>query len=296
MNEILQTLESLRSRESAANGKSPVNGLGFISCGNTIHVRHVPFYVPCIILVLTGRKVIHDKSRPVAGEAGTILTVPAPSSFDLRNEPDARSRKYRALIIPFEHDLLEHLNRMHGIGHSQPAGHVGVLKFDSDDTLLSSIRHYLACVGDRRLMTHRLMEILLILVGKNPKLLSYVLNGQNWSQRVRAVVATDLTRSWDLTDICKQLTTTESTLRRHLKKEDTGFRKLLHELRLSTALMRLLQTSLPVYRIAYDCGYQSVSRFSSNFHKRFGLPPRQLRESVNESEQKLTVSEHSPAP
>ena len=120
-----------------------------------------------------------------------------------------------------------------------------------------------------------------------------MLNQKSWSQRVRAILATDLARSWEINELCARLATTESTLRRNLKRENTGFRELLSDLRLSTALMQLLQTSRPVYQVAYDCGYQSVSRFSSNFHKRFGVPPRQFRESMDESEQSLDVSEHS---
>ena len=293
MREILDIIESLKAGEGGANGKSPVRDLGFISCANTVHIRHVPFYDPCIILVLTGKKVIFDQRGPVACNAGGVLTVPAPSSFDLRNEPDARDRKYRALIIPFRHDLLEHLSRVHELHHESRNRDIRVLKFDGDDTLHASIRHYLDSVANRRLLTHRLMEILLVLTGKNPELLAYVLNQKSWSQRVRAILATDLARSWEINELCARLATTESTLRCNLKRENTGFRELLSDLRLSTALMQLLQTSRPAYQVAYDCGYQSVSRFSSNFHKRFGVPPRQFRESMDESEQSLDVSEHS---
>jgi AraC-like DNA-binding protein len=92
-----------------------------------------------------------------------------------------------------------------------------------------------------------------------------------------------------------RLATSESALRRHLKLENTGYRELLQEMRLTTALIQLMQTTQPVYQIAYDCGYQSVSRFTSNFHRRFGLPPRAFRDSVEGSEQNLAVSAHSRA-
>lgn len=166
----------------------------------------------------------------------------------------------------------------------------GVLKFEADETLHASIDHYLTTVGNPRLLNHRLMEILLLLASKNSAILSYSLEGESWAQRVRAVLAADLAYGWDLKQVCARLATTESTLRRNLKREGISFRALVQELRLTTALMQLLQTSTPIYRIAYDCGYQSVSRFSANFHKRFGVPPKQFRESVSESERSLTVS------
>lgn len=290
MKDILQTIELLVTGRIALVGKSPVKDLGFISCTNRVYIRHVPFYDPCLILVLSGRKVVYDRRQPITCDAGGILAIPAPASFDIRNEPDRRGGGYRALVIPFEHELLERLVRAHDFQSVGRRRDVGMLAFERNQALLDSVRHYLTTAGRARLRTHRLMELLLLLADLNPKLLSFALHRDSWSQRVRAVLATDLAHDWSVNEVCKRLATSESTLRRHLTKEKTGFRELLHDLRLTTALMRLLQTSQPVYRIAYDCGYQSVSRFSSNFHKRFGLPPRALRESASESEQKMEVS------
>lgn len=281
MREIIELCDALRAGEDDSGDRLPVKDLGFITLTETLHIRHVPFYDPCIILVLSGRKVLLSSHGPVQCDAGYTITVPAPSSFDIRNETDSLGRKYRALIIPFKPELLDRLRKTHRIDHGLLSRSISVLKFNKDDTLYSSIRHYLASVGDPMLAAHRLMEILLILVNKNPELLSYVLQNEKWSAQVRAVLAGDLAASWTLPEVCKRLATTESTLRRNLRKEQTGFRGLLYDLRLSTALYQILQTSRPVYQIAYDCGYRSASRFTNNFHKRFGLSPRQMKESSN---------------
>jgi AraC-like DNA-binding protein len=293
MREILRLIESLRSRENGANQKSPLKDLGFISCASAVHIKHVPFYDPCLILVLSGRKVLFDGDRQESCMAGHLLAVPGPSSFDIRNEPDPQLKRYSALIIPFKLDLLERLTRSHSLLHEVQQGPVGVLKFTPDDMLYASIKHYLMTTGSARLLSHRLMEILLILATQKPALLSYSLQRKSWSQRVRTILAADLSLAWDIGQVCSRLATTESTLRRNLKREDTSFRELLYELRLSTALMQLLQTTLPIYRIAYDCGYQSVSRFTSNFHKRFGLPPKELRASMSAQEQIVAASDQS---
>ena len=290
MNELKRIVQQVESLVSGADGKRPIQDLGFISTARKVHLRHVPFYEPCLILVLSGRKVMFPDGRSVAVEAGCLAAVPAPSSLDLRNEPDPVSKQYAALIIPFKVEHLERLMRSHNLLYEVKRDAAGVLKFEADATLHASIRHYLSTVGNARLLNHRLMEILLLLATKNPALLSYSLHRDSWSQRVRAVLATDLARAWDLNQVCARLATTESTLRRNLKREDASFRTLLQELRLSTALMQLLLTSAPIYSIAYDCGYQSVSRFTANFHKRFGVPPKQFRESASESERTLTGS------
>jgi len=284
MNQLDSLIESLRAPSGGAISKTALKHLGFFSCANRLDIKHLPFYEPCIILVLSGRKVLFEGQTPVVCEAGAVMTVPGPSSHDLRNEPDPRTKRFRALLIPFKTEHLERLIRNYGLVHEVPYKPVGILKFAPDEELNASITHYLTSDGNPKLFTHRLLEILLVLATRNPALLAYVLQQGGWSGRVRALLSSDLAHTWDIGDVCGQLATTESTLRRNLKREDTGFREILQDLRLTTALMQLLQTPSPINRIAYDCGYQSVSRFTSNFHKRFGVPPSQVRTAVNESE------------
>lgn len=286
LRQIAQRVESLVAVE---DGKRPVQDLGFISCTHAIDLKHVPFYEPCLILVLSGRKTLFLGDRSICVEAGEFATVPGPSSVDLRNEPDPSTRRYTALIVPFKAEHLERLMRSHNLFY-EVNHRPGVLRFEPDDTLFTSIEHYLTTVGNSRLLNHRLMEILLLLSSKKPALLSYALQRGSWAQRVRSIISADLAHSWNLKQVCDRLATSESTLRRHLQREEINFRALLQDLRLSTALMQLLQTSEPIYRIAYDCGYQSVSRFIANFHKRFGVSPGQFRESLSESGRILNVS------
>lgn len=290
MKTIESLVESLRSPGAGSNGKSALTGLGFFSCTSTLDIKHVPFYDPCIILVLSGRKVLFERQKPVACEAGAVMTVPAPFSYDLRNEPDPRTKKYNALIIPFDPDHLDRLTRNYVLMHEVPQAPVGILKFAPDETLHTSIAHYLTTIGNAKLLAHRLMEILLVLATKRPELLAYSLQTNQWGRRTRAVLGSDLSHPWEMDEVCARLAATESTLRRNLKREDTSFREILYELRLTTALMQILQTSHPIYRVAYDCGYRSVSRFTSNFHKRFGIPPSQIRASVNGNEHILIGS------
>lgn len=280
MNEILRRVELLQSSRDP-NGKSRVGSLGLISCGNAVRIRHVPFHEPCAILVLSGRKTVFHRSSALECPTGSLLVVPGGTALDLRNEPDAATRRYRALILPFGSELLARMCRAHGIASARPGGRPQLLKFTCDPVLRDAVLHYLDSAADAKLVAHRLMEILLILAGREPRLAAYALDVRSWAQKVRTAIAADLARAWDLELLCRKLATSESTLRRNLKKEKTGFRELLQEQRLTSALMLLLQTSRPVSRIALDCGYQSASRFSSNFHKRFGVPPSRVQESVN---------------
>lgn len=294
MGDILTLIHSLAGPVDP-RGRAPLKNFGLISCDNSVHIRQIPFYEPCIIVILSGRKLIFNAPGTMVCEAGTTITVPAPTYFSMRNEVDPRGRYYKALIIPFHDDDLERLRQAHKIKPVAGNEKIGILHFEHDPTLDEALKHYLKSSEDPHLRDHRLLEILLILAKKNAQLLSYPFMGETWTRRVRAHLATDIAYGWEIGGVCKRLGTSESALRRHLRDENTGFRELLVELRLGTALTMLLQTPLPVYRIAYDCGYQSVPRFTSNFHKRFGLPPKELRATVNETEKKLDVRGHSTA-
>jgi AraC-like DNA-binding protein len=295
MRKLLELVESLTPAGGDPNDKSTVQHLGFISCGNQTHIRHVPFYEPCIIMVLSGRKIIFDEQGPITCEAGSIITVPAPASYDLRNEPDKQQNRYRALVIPFNHEHLESLRDMHGIDQIARHEEIKVLKYKTDELQYTTVKHYLESPNDSLVLKHRLTEILLLLLKQDSRLMSYAIARDNWSQRVRSILSGNLIHEWTIGEVSERLATSETTLRRKLRAEGGSFRQILVELRLASGLMQLLQTSLPVYQIAFDCGYQSVSRFTSNFRKRFGLSPTEFRCSMDENGQNLPVHEQPEA-
>jgi len=280
MHSLLARITSL-SLAATAEGKVPLHGLGLYACSRQLDIRHVPFDAPCLILVLAGRKLIYTPEGMLTAGAGEMLAVPGPAGFDLRNEPDVLQGKYRALVIPFDTTHLARLHALHG-DLSAPTSPARVLRYSGGE-LLEAVGRYLAAPHRPRLVDHRLLEILLLLVEQDARLLAFRLAGPHWCGRVRALLATDLARAWDMPQVCHRLAVGESTLRRHLHAEGSHFRELLREVRLGAALYRLQQTAQPVQRIALDCGYLSVSRFTANFRERFGLTPTELRVAMSEN-------------
>jgi AraC-like DNA-binding protein len=67
------------------------------------------------------------------------------------------------------------------------------------------------------------------------------------------------------------------TLIRKLKAEGTSYQELLDEVRQELAAWYLLETSLPVERIAEKLGYQDPSNFSRTFQRWFGVTPMRMR-------------------
>ena len=148
-----------------------------------------------------------------------------------------------------------------------------------------AIEHYLQVEGadQQSLLDYRMTEILLILANRNSSIFGFIFSGQKWSQKVRSILGEDLSKGWEFGELCNRLAVSETSLRRHLQSENTGFREILAELRLTNALMQVMQTSYPITQIALESGYQSASRFTQNFHDRFGLPPTKLREAMAET-------------
>lgn len=286
MKDIIRFVESVRSSEKNAQGKYPVRNFGLIAFFDSVQLKQVPFYQPCIILVLSGRKILHSAQDSVTCETGECIAVSAPYSVSLTNEPAPDSGKYLALVIPFTLEQLQQVKTGLPVSISDSRQRdPGIIRYQQDTALHASIRHYLSTetTSEDLLLEHRLIEILLILGNKDPRLLRYLYAGESWSRRVRVILAEDLAYSWEITEVCRRLATSESTLRRMLQKEKCSFREILKELRLSNALSVLLQTTLPINQVACDSGYESVSRFTENFRKRFGLAPAQFRAKMTES-------------
>lgn len=72
------------------------------------------------------------------------------------------------------------------------------------------------------------------------------------------------------------------TLIRHLKAEATSYQALLDEVRQELAAWYLLETDLPVARIAERAGYRDTSNFSRTVRRWFGTTPQVIRRQGRE--------------
>ena len=98
-----------------------------------------------------------------------------------------------------------------------------------------------------------------------------------WSEKIRQLVRQDLSHNWSASVIAAALSVSESTLRRRLAEQGTNLNELLTDIRMGAALILLQSSKQSVTQIALSVGYQTASHFSSNFRKRFGYSPSELR-------------------
>lgn len=230
-----------------------------------------------LAVVLQGSILLRSGTRDIQCGDGSIVAVPAPSTFSIYSSPTSFSSAAKVLIIPFQNSLLEKIRKSYDIEHHIRRQEIDLIYYSSKTRITHSLIHFLTHLDDAILYTHSLMEILLVLANIDNKILSYSLLSERWQERVRIVIDHELSKTWEITQVCKVLATSESTLRRNLRREGTSFREILFESRMSKASNLLLNSTIPVYQIADQCGYKSVPRFTSNFNERFGLPPRRFR-------------------
>lgn len=86
-----------------------------------------------------------------------------------------------------------------------------------------------------------------------------------------------------LTQVAAHFNFSPNYLSRLLKKETgKGFQDLLSESRLKRVAFLLRSTSLPIYKVANECGYQNQSFFRQKFEEEFGMSPKAWRLSLVE--------------
>lgn len=117
------------------------------------------------------------------------------------------------------------------------------------------------------------------LVNHNPQAISILCDpaGQPLAGQIRALVMVDLSRSWTIPELAQACHMSEATLRRKTTQEIGSLVNFIHEIKMLEALHLLRQSSLSITDIASELGYGSAAYFSSLFHQRFAICPRQLR-------------------
>lgn len=100
---------------------------------------------------------------------------------------------------------------------------------------------------------------------------------QVWLDRVRQLLAAQLTAAPGLEGLAEQMNCSARTLRRHLHDLGCSYQELLDELRFERAKQLLGNDELPIYRIAEQLGFSETASFRHAFVRWSGVAPSQFR-------------------
>lgn len=250
-------------------------------------VRAVDVLQPTLSIVMEGCKTVHCRDGDWQLRPGQMLVLCGGARLDARHQPDARTGRYRVLMIPLCDEVLGAARLLWGT--PVPVRPDASAPHGSGDTLGPWIRP--VPVADHEAVLQRWGQSLLqgdyagaraalvslLITLAQTGMMRLVLPGQNTlSQQVRAHVMAAPAQDWQSRDVEHLLGMSGATLRRHLAAEGTSLRELLAEVRLGLSLDLLYGTRLPLKTVAARVGYRSPDAFVRAFRARFGLEPSQL--------------------
>ncbi|MEM7324194.1 MAG: AraC family transcriptional regulator ligand-binding domain-containing protein [Actinomycetota bacterium] len=98
-----------------------------------------------------------------------------------------------------------------------------------------------------------------------------------WSARLRELIAEDVSQERQIGWAADRFAVNERTLRRRLAEEDTTFREVYADTRLSIAHELLKTAGLSVESVARRVGYAEPASFARSFTRRYGETPGKVR-------------------
>lgn len=288
-----QDLVSQLAAEIARSGMADLvpHRLGVNRCRSRQSLTRMTVAAPTIMLPLVGAKRITVAEQSYVAGPGEFLILPRTTVFDVENIPEARTARYLGIALVFDAETMAQFRTVYGaeIGkwHLTPRWTArGTSELFS--ALCDWVARNRSYPADDALTRHRMCEFLLLFarLGTAGNLLFQ--NQPRLRDRTKHLLALEPSRDWRIGEVTARLGLSESTLRRGLRQEGTSFRDLLEEVRLDRGVELVMATEMPIGQIAYDCGYQSQSRFSERFRLRFSLSPTELRATQRQPQAEVT--------
>ncbi|MEP1793051.1 helix-turn-helix domain-containing protein [Parasphingorhabdus sp.] len=251
-------------------------------CRQTQRLTQMDMAAPMLMFPIVGQKTATVGDQVYHTSPGEMLLLPAAVRFDLANIPTVGENRFLGASLVFDALTIDLFRKAYSDA-AQGWPLASKWKINGSDEVYSLIADWLA--HDRAYHVdiaqtrHRLAEILLILARQGVAGNLLQPRAQTVRDQLTQRLMTDLSRDWSASDLAAALAMSESTLRRRLREEQTGFRQLLEDARLNQGVERVISSDMPIGQIALECGYQSQSRFAERFRLRFSMSPTELRSS-----------------
>ncbi len=232
---------------------------------------NVPIAKPLLIVVLNGNKEL-GVDEELTCHSGEFIFLSDSPSINMRNIP--KGKEYFALLIEFDY---QDFNGLQVNVSNTKEYFIGKTTFDLESCLKQFVE--VSLWAPKQLWSLRKREIITLLCHMGHDEILTMLGNFKIKDQLHDMFINNGFRELTTELICEQLSMSESTLRRKLKLEGTSVQVIKDRARLGLAL-HLLQTSRnSIGLVADQCGYQSQSRFTERFKRRFGLTPSELRKT-----------------
>lgn len=230
---------------------------------------------PSLILLRRGNKTIKIGAKKIVLSPGDAVAVAAGVSCDVQNETERG--QFESTWIVCADSILSKLERTFS-DHKKLKDAIG-LKGLGNEFMQSFERAAQAIATPDRIpdvvAEHRMQELLSWLAHSgvifNPE------PSSDLQRKVRLMIGVAPEKTWMSKDLAQSLAMSEATFRRRLANQGQSFNDILIDVRMTTALTLLQVTDRQIAEIAYQVGYESASRFSVRFKKRFGFSPTAVR-------------------
>lgn len=282
---ILSRLETVLT-EAVQFGQTSRN-LWINGCHQAQSITRIDMASGVLMFPVVGLKHVTSGQRSYIAKPGEVLTLPKGTRCDVKNTPEFGQRRFLGASLVFDADTVELFRKVYA-DQLPTFALTPKWKAKGANEVYSLISDWVAHDQNypaNSLQTrHRLVEILLILAqqGMAGNLLHSL--ADTVTDRVAQQFATDLSRDWTIKEIAATLAMSERTLRRRLRAENTGFRAVLEDARLNRGVELVIASDMPIGQIAFECGYQSQSRFAQRFRLRFSMSPTELRATQDRPE------------
>lgn len=248
-----------------------------------------------LIFPIVGLKHVTSGQQTYSAEPGELLILPKGARCDVTNTPEFDQQRFLGASLIFDAGTVDLFRKVYA-DQLPSLSQTSKWKAKGTSEVYSLISDWVAhdqnYPANALQVRHRLVEILLILVqlGMAGNLLRA--RADTVTDRVTQQFATDLSRDWAIKDVAATLAMSERTLRRKLQAENAGFRALLEDTRLNRGVEWVIASDMPIGQIAFECGYQSQSRFAQRFRLRFSMSPTELRATQDRPEAVIVSLDH----
>lgn len=230
---------------------------------------------PSLILLRRGRKTIRSAGRKIVLLPGDAVAIAPGTSCDVRNETE-RGEFESTWIVAAAPILAQAERSFHGrkklkdaAALKKPGGEF-VEAFERAAQAITAPEHVPGIVAECRMQ-----ELLAWLA--HAGMVFDAEAASDLRRKVRLAIGAAPEKAWRAGDVAQSFAMSEATFRRRLAELGQSFNDILIDVRMAAALTLLQVTDRPVAEIAWQVGYESASRFSVRFRKRFGFSPAAVR-------------------